>query len=159
MRAILMMLALVVGAFLGSAGQVQAKGLPLFFQTGDGMELAFDLPNTEEFTVDGGRYLDIAVLYQKINLFGIPLWQSDLKYVGMSGGNMESYYTLTDADLEDLTSRAGITIPAIEDYKMSFWKAWGGKLLVGLFALLVVVGLLRAGKGDDEDEGDDAKSE
>ena len=116
-----------------------AKGAPVFFSWGgDSFYKVADLPDTYQYQFNSD-FVDIGVKYSEIQIFFLPVWQYNMKYVAVIPNNSDSYYDLSNEEVMDLATSASISIPPISQVKLDFWTAWGGKitllLLIGLFVM------------------------
>ena len=116
-----------------------AKGAPVFFSWGgDSFYKVADLPDTYQYQFNSD-FVDIGVKYSEIQIFFLPVWQYDMKYVAIIPNNSDSYYDLSNEEVMELATSASISIPPISQVKLDFWTAWGGKitllLLIGLFVM------------------------
>ena len=116
-----------------------AKGAPVFFSWGgDSFYKVADLPDTYQYQFNSD-FVDIGVKYSEIQIFFLPVWQYNMKYVAVIPNNSDSYYDLSNEEVMELATSASISIPPISQVKLDFWTAWGGKitllLLIGLFVM------------------------
>ena len=144
----LLMMACVLTLF-GSAAF--AKGAPVFFSWGgDSFYKVADLPDTYQYQFNSD-FVDIGVKYSEIQIFFLPVWQYNMKYVAVIPNNSDSYYDLSNEEVMDLATSASISIPPISQVKLDFWTAWGGKIsLLLLIGLIVMYGMYSAKKEEAE---------
>ena len=121
-----------------------AKSAPVFFSWGgDSFYKVADLPDTYQYQFNSD-YVDIGVKYSEIQIFFLPIWQYDMKYVAIIPNNSDSYYDLSNDEVMDLAKSASISIPPISQVKLDFWTAWGGKMVLALLIALFVLYVRRS---------------
>ena len=140
MRKLRLSMMVCILTLLGSAAF--AKGAPVFFSWGgESFYKVADLPDTYEYQFNSD-FVDIGVIYSEVQIFFLPVWQYDMKYVAIIPNDSDSYYDLSNEEVMDLAASAGISIPPISQVKLDFWTAWGGKialvLLISLFVMYVM---------------------
>lgn len=105
-----------------------------------------DLPDTEDYQLESGEYVDVGYMYKQVSIVFIPVWNYDLQWCGYIDD--ETYMDATKEDLDAMAEAAGVTIP---DASLPFWDSIGGKLvlvlLVGAFIAYSVFS-----SDDDEEE-------
>ena len=134
-----------------TSGAVFAKGsVPVFFGWGgDSFYKVADLPDTYEYQYND-HYVDIGVVYKGITIFFVPIWQYDIRYVGVIPNNDESYYEFSEDEIRKMAQSANISIPPLSQVKLDFWTAWGGKIVLGLIiALFLLYNMLPAKRETD----------
>jgi len=128
-----------------------AKGAPVFFSWGgESFYKVADLPDTYEYKFNSD-FVDIGVKYSEIQIFFLPVWQYDMKYVAIIPNNSDSYYDLNNEEVMDLAKSASISIPPISEVKLDFWTAWGGKLVLALLIGLFVMYSKYEGRKEEAD--------
>lgn len=142
--------ALFLSLFGGSA--FAKGGFVIWSSDSEHFHKVADLPNTPEYQI-GDDYIDIGILYKGVELFFIPIWQHEKRYVGLIPNEPDSYYDIPEEELRVISKSAGISLKPAEDVKLSFWTAWGGKLILAGALLLVIVAYI-VPDGKDEDEGE-----
>ena len=111
-----------------------------------------ELPDSEELKIDDG-FFDVGVLYKGIDIFFMPVWQYEMRYVGTNSADATIFYELNDDGIAQISADYGIEIPPISDVKLDFWTAWGGKIvLLVLLALVAIYFKWRKGL-EDKDAG------
>ena len=116
-----------------------AKSAPVLFSWGgDSFYKVADLPDTYQYQFNSD-YVDIGVKYSEIQIFFLPVWQYDMKYVAVIPNNSDSYYDLSNEEVMELAKSASISIPPISQVKLDFWTAWGGKMVLALLIALFVL--------------------
>jgi len=127
-----------------SANIVVSKNITAFGKN-EKIKKVADLPNTSNYAIESGKYMDLGIKYTVVEFFYIPVYQlgetdivgypnSDDNYIKLS-----SEEALTIALQNDLYLENFISIP--------FWYAWGGKIvLFSALLLLVYFFLIRNSK-------------
>lgn len=142
-------LALVATGVLAAAPQPAQAGVPIVYSTGEVLSKVVTLPSDERFTTATGQHVDLGYRYRELSIFWIPLWQWDGKWCGHVGSDKE-YIDLAPADVQAIVKEAGVTLPA---NPISFWHAWGGKLVASAILLvLLMMGLANRDKVPPEGE-------
>ena len=117
---------------------VLAKGGFVFWSYGgEKFQKVADLPDTWEFKINDD-YVDIGVIYKSIDVFFLPLWNYDRRYVAVIPNSLDSYYDLSPNEINELAVSANIDLPAIADVELTFWEEWGGKLVLLLLIAMIV---------------------
>ena len=128
-----------------------AKGAPVFFSWGgDSFYKVADLPDTYQYQFNSD-FVDIGVKYSEIQIFFLPVWQYNMKYVAVIPNNSDSYYDLSNEEVMDLATSASISIPPISQVKLDFWTAWGGKIVLLLLIGLIVMYSVYSVKKEEEE--------
>lgn len=142
--------ALLISAF--SSSDAQAAKIPIFYGTKEKIVKIHDLPKTNDYEIRGGRHFDLGYMYKSYELMWIPLHASEGKVVGFIDSN--NYVRLSNSDIQWIVKENKIqnldsiaTIP--------FWDSWGGKLIVAIIVILIIVSFVRKGDSSvDEQSGD-----
>ena len=122
----------------------------IFSWGGDSFYKVADLPDTSQYQFNSD-FVDIGVKYSEIQLFFLPVWQYDMKYVAVIPNNSDSYYDLSNEEVMDLAASASISIPPISQVKLDFWTAWGGKIVLLLLIGLIVMYSVYSVKKEEEE--------
>ena len=108
----------------------------MFFSWGGETVLKIsDFPDTQAFQTPEGDFVDAGAIYKQITIFFLPLWNYDVHWTGYI--NSETYIELSRADLEELAHLAQISLP--QDLVLPFWDRYGGKLVLSLLLLVVLL--------------------
>ncbi|MEO8932903.1 MAG: hypothetical protein ABI295_01245 [Xanthomarina sp.] len=68
----------------------------------ENLKVVHDFPNTEEYMSNPGRFMDLGILYETFNIFGMPLWVTkDPIIIGLENHNTTVYF---DFEEEEVTS-------------------------------------------------------
>ncbi|HEX9737250.1 MAG TPA: hypothetical protein VGG06_35245 [Thermoanaerobaculia bacterium] len=148
MKFTLKLLAFVI---LLSTAALPAHAAPVLFGWG-GEKIAkvMDLPDTPDFRMDSGEYIDVGYRYKQLTIFFIPVWNYDEHWCGYIGRD-NRYLSLDRSDLADLVATAGLQLS--DSPSKPFWDAVGGKLLIG-FILLAYFGLQIRGRSPQRETMD-----
>lgn len=120
----------LLSCFNSSATSVQAK-IPIFFSWGgESIEKVEEFPDNESFMSADNHFFDAGIRYKQVSIFFIPIWNYDIEWCGYINDQM--YLDFSKEELDSFASSANIKIP--NEFQLSFWTEYGGKLL---FALLV----------------------
>lgn len=144
-----------------SVNHVNAR--PLFiFQYGDAVSVIKELP--EDYTIattDGDIHVDLGTIYKKFSIFWIPVWNWNVdKYVLLPDDydkddkNIKYY----DVDEEELSKLRNVVGELPDKPELSFWKRFGGKLIILLIIALMVVGG-KSSNGADASESSESSKE
>ncbi|WMX13443.1 MULTISPECIES: hypothetical protein [unclassified Aureispira] len=141
-------------SLLNSQSAEARRGGGFFSFGGEAMAKVQDFPDTEQFQMDDGTYVDAGCIYKQVTILFIPVWNYDIRWCGYTGED-DSYVMMTKEELDVLAKEADITLP--ESPSLSFWHSIGGKLLF----IVVIGGLIAYGifSSDDEEEEEAPKTE
>ena len=132
---------------------VEAKSsFPVFFGWGgESISKSVDFPDTPEFQIEvrgqGTVFLDAGAKYKTFTFFFLPLWNYDIQWVGYIGLS-EKYLNYTRNELQEFASYANIELP--QSPSPSFWHKYGGKLILLLPFIFIIMTMLRSNKTNDE---------
>ncbi|GMO28745.1 MAG: hypothetical protein Ta2B_09660 [Termitinemataceae bacterium] len=108
--------------------EVDAAGLPYSYSyDGEAIFLVTDLPNTDEWSIEG-KYVDLGIIYKQFKILFIPIWNYDKRWCLFQG---ETYWTFSKEDYAEM----GIIIP--DSMSLPFTRKWGG-FLVGIILIIVI---------------------
>ncbi|MBV7440594.1 hypothetical protein KRX57_04110 [Weeksellaceae bacterium TAE3-ERU29] len=104
--------------------------------TSEKLETVAQLPNTEEYLLDNGDYLNLGVLYERFEIAGMPLWVTEEpKIVGVNTFKRDIYYDLDDETIQAIIEENNL--PSVDELKhIGFLDRYSGAII-----LLVVIGL------------------
>src|SRR5688500_11190031 len=135
---------------------VSINAAPVFFSFGDEKIIKVaDLPNTKEYFMENGQFLDAGYVYKQVSIFFIPVWNYSGKWAGYVGSD-ELYLPLTKAELDEMCAAANVALP--DAPPLSFWETVGGKLLVGFIFLLYLAWKFLVKRIETQGEDDDGKT-
>lgn len=113
------------------------------------IEKVADLPDNEEYKLDNGKYVDLGVRFTVFTIAWLPVYTEKApELVGYAGG--DTYYDIPKEQLTAIMAENKLEEKKL--LKLSFWNAWGGKLIVGLLVLLIIYGALPSRKKKDSPE-------
>lgn len=120
-------------------------GIPVTFGSHEKITKIYDLPDTDDYKSDDGQYIDLGYKYTVYEITFLPIFQQgEGKIVGFKG---DMYYDLSKEELANIAKENKIEdIDALA--KLSFWDAWGGKLVVLLVVILIIFAITRDQKKD-----------
>ena len=147
-RAILLSFLLLIP----SSAAFAKVGLVFWSWGGENFYKVADLPDTFQFKVNND-FVDIGVIYKSVDIFFLPVWQSDMRYVAVIPNNTDSYYDFSEAEIMQMARSASISIPPVSQIQLDFWTAWGGKIvLLLLIAVFVMYSVMMPEKREEEEK-------
>ena len=104
-----------------------------------------DLPNTEDFKLENGNYLDLATLHKEFNIaYILPLYiTEEPKLVGYDE-KTEEFYNIPDEELDSILAAQKLNKEDLE--KLSFYTRYGGKLVALLLIAFIIWGAIPSKK-------------
>ena len=129
--------------------------------TSEQLKTVAQLPNTEEYLLDNGDYLNLGILYERFEIAGLPFWVTEEpKIVGVNTFKRDMYYDLDEADIQAIIQENNL--PSADELKhIGFLDRYLGALI-----LLVVIGLttiytlfFKKSKPNEIEEIEDTKEE
>ena len=113
-------------------------GLP-FDWGGEKIIKVCDLPNTEAFSDQEGKQLDLSYIYKQVHVFWvIPVWNYAARWC-LNDGSSQTYYEVDKAEFDMAARNEGLTLPS--ESKLPFWDAFGGKLTLIAGFVLGLIGI------------------
>jgi hypothetical protein len=96
----------------------------------------YDLPDTDEFKLKNGNFLDLATLHKEYNIaYLLPLYiMEEPKLVGFDK-QTDSYYDLPQNQLDEIIASQKLNREELN--KLPFYTRYGGKIVA-----IVIIGLL-----------------
>ena len=147
-RAILLSFLLLIP----SSAAFAKGGLVFWSWGGENFYKVADLPDTFQFKVNND-FVDIGVIYKSVDIFFLPVWQSDMRYVAVIPNNTNTYYNFSEAEIMQMARSASISIPPVSQIQLDFWTAWGGKIvLLLLIAVFVMYSVMMPEKREEEEK-------
>ena len=135
---------------------VSINAAPVFFGFGgEKIIKVADLPDTKEYFMENGQFLDVGYVYKQVSIFFVPVWNYDGKWAGYVGSD-EFYIPLTKAELDAIVAEANVTLP--DTPPLSFWETVGGKLVVGLIFLIIFAWKILVKRIETQGEDTDGKT-
>jgi len=123
----------------------QAYAAPVFFGYGDEKIVKVEeFPDTDDFRLPSGEYIDVGYRYKQVSILFLPLWNYDQAWAGYV--NDETYLDVSKEELVEIAQTVNVTIPASPS--LPFWDVYGGKL--ALVLLLALFAFFKANKKKEE---------
>lgn len=104
-----------------------------------------DLPNTEEFKLENGNYLDLATLHKEFNIaYILPLYiTEEPKLVGYDE-KTDEFYNIPDKELDSILAVQKLNKEDLN--KIPFYTRYGGKLVTLLLIAFIIWGTIPSKK-------------
>ncbi len=104
-----------------------------------------DLPNTEEFKLENGNYLDLATLHKEFNIaYILPLYiTEEPKLVGYDE-KTDEFYNIPDKELDSVLAEQKLNKNDLN--KLPFYTRYGGKLVALLLIAFMIWGAIPSKK-------------
>lgn len=137
------LLALVFLFLFAGVRNAEAGGIPIIYSSGtEKIVKVADFPDTEDYQLVSGEYVDAGYMFKQVQIFWIPLWNYGGTYCGWVGKD-DTYMEIPKAELDSMAAAAKVTLP--ENPSLGLWNSLGGKVIVGVLALAAAaVGLFAA---------------
>lgn len=136
MRKIILIAVLSIAGICFFAGKAQSKGVVIYGWGDEKLHTVIDLPNDETtYDEELKGHINVGYFYKQLWVFWIPMWNWDGQYCILKEGDNDTYYPLSEEELEDLKKAYNLDLPS---NPIPFWDKIGGKLIV----IAVVVALL-----------------
>ena len=105
----------------------------------------YDLPNTDEFKLGNGNYLDLATLYKEFNIaYILPLYiTQEPKLVGYDEKTGE-FYNIPDKELDSILVAQKLNKGDLN--KLPLYTRYGGKLVALLLIAFMIWGAIPSKK-------------
>jgi hypothetical protein len=137
MRSLEISASVVLAVFLLASQPLPAEAARGLFQWGDEAIIKVaDLPDTRDYQMEDGTYVDVGIIYKSVAILFCPVWNYDMRWAGYLGSD-DTYLPMEEQELRDLAATAGVTLP--ETFELPLWDTIGGKLVIGggLLALIL----------------------
>lgn len=110
-----------------------------------------DLPDTEDYMAEDGKYVDLATLHEEFNIaYILPLYiEKEPRLVGYNESE-DTYYDFTDEQLTEILTANNLNGDELN--KVGFYSRYGGKFVALLLIALIVWGIIPSRKGKEEKE-------
>ncbi len=129
---------IAAATLLAGASRVHAAKVPVLFSCGgEKIIKVAAFPDTEEFKTRTGKHLDVGYRYKHVRIFFIPVWNYGGTWCGYVGDS-DHYLDLSKPQLDALARSVGVSLPA--NPSLPLWESLGGKLVLGVLALLFIGG-------------------
>jgi len=105
----------------------------------------YDLPDTDEFKLKDGNFMDLATLHKEFNIaYLLPLYiTAEPKLVGFDA-QTESYYDIPQDQIDAILASQKLNKEAL--IKLPFYTRYGGKIVGVLIIGLLIWGVLPSKK-------------
>ena len=105
----------------------------------------YDLPNTEEFKVEHGNFMDLATFHKEFNIaYFLPLYVTEEpKLVGYDEQS-DTYYDIPQDQLDAILASEKLNKEELN--KLSFYTRYGGKLVALLIIGAMIWGVIPSKK-------------
>ena len=118
------------------------------FGKAEKLDLVKDLPDTENYLLENGNYLDLAQFYEVFQIAWVPIWTTkDPVLVGYDK-ELDEYYDLTEEQLSGILTENELKKDDL--LGLGVWTKLGGKAILLIILALVVYGYM--GRSGDEEE-------
>ncbi|WP_221408674.1 hypothetical protein [Chryseolinea serpens] len=109
----------------------------------------YDLPNTEEFKVEHGNFMDLATFHKEFNIaYFLPLYVTEEpKLVGYDEQS-DTFYEIPQNELDAILAAQKLNKDDLN--KLSFYTRYGGKLVALLIIGLLIWGAIPSKKEEVE---------
>lgn len=140
MKQIILTLTLLVSA----SGFVFAKAkIPIGER--EVLNKVYDLPNTAQFKLENGNYLDLATLHKEFNIaYILPLYITQEPILVAYDEQSETYFNIPEKELKSILVAQKLNEDDINS--LPFYTRYGCKLLVLLFIAFLIWGNLPSKK-------------
>ena len=105
----------------------------------------YDLPNTDEFKLKNGNFIDLATFHKEFNIaYILPLYVTEEpKLVGFDE-QTESYYDIPQNEIDAIIASQKLNKEALT--KLPFYTRYGGKMVALLIIGLMIWGAIPSKK-------------
>lgn len=105
----------------------------------------YDLPNTDEFKLDNGNYLDLATMHKEFNIAYIfPLYITQDPQLVAFDEKSERYFIVPNKELSGILSAQNVDERSL--VQLPFYTKYGGKLVALLMITLLIWGSIPSKK-------------
>ena len=113
------------------------------------IEKVADLPDNDNYKLKDGKYIDLGVKFTVFSIAFIPVYtEKEPELVGYA--NEDTYYDIPKEELSAMLAENKLDEKNL--LKLSFWNAWGGKLIIGALILLIIYGAIPSRKKKRDEE-------
>ncbi len=144
----LKILSLLAISLFGMNNIIGRAKIPIPYGEKEKIVKIVDLPDTEEFQLEDGRFFDIGIKYTISHIVWLPYSNTEPIVTGYVDD--ETFVELTEEEIKQIASFAKVEIP--NDASASFFDRIGGKIILGILLLIVVYGIYSSYFGKKEDE-------
>ncbi|WP_289662808.1 hypothetical protein [Flavobacterium panacagri] len=105
----------------------------------------YDLPNTDEFKLKDGNFMDLATLHKEFNIaYFLPLYiMEEPKIVGYDE-KTEAFYDIPQNEIDEIIASQKLKKENL--LQLPFYTKYGGKLVAGLIIGLLIWGSIPSKK-------------
>lgn len=130
--------------FAFSSTSVFAK-LRIPFGEREVLTKVYDLPNTDEFKVEHGNFMDLATFHKEFNIaYFLPLYVTEEpKLVGYDEQS-DTFYDIPQDEIEAILAAQKLKMEDLN--KLSFYTRYGGKIVALLIIGLMIWGAIPSKK-------------
>ncbi len=116
----------------------------------ENIKIVHELPNTEDYMTNPGRFADLGILYETFGVSGAPLWVTkDPIFVGVENENTDFYLELDPATADEIVAENKLNKKEL--LTLSFMDKHAGVIYLTIVALLVfLINKFFGGKDEDE---------
>jgi hypothetical protein len=143
---------MLLAVILLTALSAQAEAAPVLFGRSEKIIKVADFPDTDNFELSRGQYVDAGYVYKQVSVFFIPVWNYDGRWAGYVGKD-DTYLQLTKSDLDEMAAAASVKLP--DSPSLPIWQSVGGKLVFA-FILLLYIGFRFLSGSAGEETSEDA---
>lgn len=113
------------------------------------LKVVHELPNTEDYMSNPGRFMDLGIKYETFDIIGMPLWLvKDPVFVGLENHNTSVYFDLDSTLVNDLIAEN--KLDRKELISLTFFdKHLGIVAIIGIIMVLVLYNLITKRREDD----------
>jgi hypothetical protein len=122
------------------------------FGKAEKLDLVKDLPNTENYLLENGNYLDLAQFYETFQIAWVPLWTTKEPVLVGYDKTLDEYYDIPEEELNGILTENELKSEDL--LGLGLWPKLGGKAI-----LLVILGFFGWGYFGKDDDEEEAKEE
>lgn len=116
----------------------------------ESLETVKELPAGSEIEEMAGEKVNVSYINDEYGLLWLSFWNTDGRFVLSDVAN-DSYYEIDEEAALILKEKHDFDIQTAEN-PLSFMKKIGGKLILAVILILVIGGMFKSKKGDEEVE-------
>ncbi|WAC42598.1 hypothetical protein [Pedobacter sp. SL55] len=124
---------------LATASNLVSAKLKIPFGERQVLNKVYDLPNTADFKLDNGNYVDLATLHTEFNIaYILPLYITQEPILVAYDKQSETYFNIPENELKNILAAQKINETDI--IGLPFYTRYGCKIMVLLFVALLIWG-------------------
>lgn len=113
------------------------------------LKVVHELPNTEDYMSNPGRFMDLGIKYETFDIIGMPLWLvKDPVFIGLENHNTSVYFDLDSTLVNDLIAENKLDRKELMSLTF-FDKHLGIVAIIGIIMVLVLYNLITKRREDD----------